>query len=71
MILTAAQTKPGRADIKTNLPEHIRLTILSAEQGADLIVFPEISITYNSPATFCWPYKLHPLFLKNIYIWRG
>ncbi|MBW4360713.1 carbon-nitrogen hydrolase family protein [Flavobacterium taihuense] len=45
MILAAAQTKPKRGDIDTNLLDHYRLIKLAAINGAQLIVFPELSIT--------------------------
>jgi len=45
MILAAAQTKPTRGDIKENLLDHYRLIELAADHGANLIVFPELSIT--------------------------
>lgn len=45
MILAAAQTKPKRGDIDANLLDHYRLVELAAENGAQLIVFPELSIT--------------------------
>lgn len=45
MILAAAQTKPKRGDIESNLSDHYELIKLAAQKGADLIVFPELSIT--------------------------
>jgi predicted amidohydrolase len=45
MILAAAQTKPERGDINANLLDHYRLIELAVEKGANLIVFPEMSIT--------------------------
>ncbi|HEU4788149.1 MAG TPA: carbon-nitrogen hydrolase family protein [Flavobacterium sp.] len=45
MILAAAQTKPKRGDIDSNLMDHYRLVKLAAANGAQLIVFPELSIT--------------------------
>jgi len=45
MILAAAQTKPKRGDIESNLSDHYELIKLAAQEGADLIVFPELSIT--------------------------
>lgn len=45
MILASAQTKPKRDDIIGNLLDHYRLIKLAADEGADLIVFPEMSIT--------------------------
>jgi predicted amidohydrolase len=45
MILAAAQTKPIRGDIDANLLDHYRLVKLAAANGAQLIIFPELSIT--------------------------
>ena len=45
MILAAAQTKPKRGDIDSNLADHYRLIKIAAQKGADLIAFPELSIT--------------------------
>ncbi|MEO8535628.1 MAG: carbon-nitrogen hydrolase family protein [Flavobacterium sp.] len=45
MILASAQTKPKRGDIESNLIDHYRLIELAAQKGADLIAFPELSIT--------------------------
>lgn len=45
MILAAAQTKPTRGDIEANLSDHYRFVELAAKNGAQLIAFPEMSIT--------------------------
>lgn len=45
MILAAAQTKPKRGDISSNLLDHYQLIELAAQNGANLIAFPEMSIT--------------------------
>ncbi len=45
MILASAQTNPKRGDIEGNLQDHYRLIEMAGERGADLIVFPEMSIT--------------------------
>jgi predicted amidohydrolase len=45
MILAAAQTKPTRGNIETNLLDHYRLIELAVQNGAQLIAFPELSIT--------------------------
>jgi predicted amidohydrolase len=45
MILAAAQTKPTRGDINANLSNHYRLIELAAQHKAQLIVFPELSIS--------------------------
>ena len=45
MILASAQTKPKRGNFKGNLDDHYRLIKIASDKGADLIVFPEMSIT--------------------------
>ncbi|SHM15810.1 carbon-nitrogen hydrolase family protein [Flavobacterium saccharophilum] len=45
MILAAAQTKPTRGNIEANLEDHYRLIELAVQYGAQLIAFPEMSIT--------------------------
>jgi predicted amidohydrolase len=45
MKLAAAQTKPKRGNIKENLIDHYRLVETASNEGANLIVFPEMSIT--------------------------
>ena len=45
MILAATQTKPIRGDIDANLLDHYRLIELAAKNKAQLIAFPEMSIT--------------------------
>ncbi|MBS7254495.1 carbon-nitrogen hydrolase family protein [Flavobacterium branchiicola] len=45
MILATAQTKPKREDIHANLLDHYHLVELAANNGANLVVFPELSIT--------------------------
>jgi predicted amidohydrolase len=43
--LAAAQTLPRRGDVDANLEEHLRLVRLAAEEGAELLLFPELSLT--------------------------
>jgi predicted amidohydrolase len=45
MIFASAQTTPVQGDIQKNLEDHYRLIKTAAENGAVLIVFPEMSIT--------------------------
>ncbi|HMG15333.1 MAG TPA: carbon-nitrogen hydrolase family protein [Saprospiraceae bacterium] len=45
MKLASAQTKPIRGDINSNLKEHYRLIEIASDNGANLIVFPEMSIS--------------------------
>ncbi|MEI9938051.1 MAG: carbon-nitrogen hydrolase family protein [Pseudomonadota bacterium] len=43
--IAAAQTIPLRGDVAANLTEHVRLIVLAATQGVQLLVFPELSLT--------------------------
>lgn len=45
MIIASAQTKPKRGDIESNLNNHYDLIELASQSHADLIVFPEMSLT--------------------------
>ena len=45
MILAAAQTAPVRYNIEKNLSDHYRFIEIAAGNGANLIAFPEMSIT--------------------------
>jgi predicted amidohydrolase len=45
MILASAQTNPKRFNINANLIDHYKLIELAARNGADLVLFPELSIT--------------------------
>lgn len=45
MIIASAQTSPIRENIEMNLQEHYELIELASKNHADLIVFPEMSIT--------------------------
>jgi len=45
MIIASAQTKPKRGNIEENLVDHYRLIGIASDNGADLITFPEMSIT--------------------------
>ena len=45
MILAAAQTRPTRGNIETNLLDHYSLIELAVQNKAQLIAFPEMSIT--------------------------
>lgn len=58
MILAAAQTKPTRGDIEANLLNHYRLIALAVENRAQLIVFPELSITgYERENAHKWAFQ--------------
>jgi predicted amidohydrolase len=45
MIIASAQTKPTRWNINQNLSDHYHFIELASEKGADIIIFPELSIT--------------------------
>lgn len=45
MRIAAAQTIPKDGDIATNINDHCRLAELAAENGIQLLVFPEMSLT--------------------------
>lgn len=45
MIIAAAQTIPKKNDINANLEDHYGLINLAADHGAQLILFPELSIS--------------------------
>jgi len=45
MIIAAAQTVPHQQDIVKNLEDHLRLAAIAAQQGAQLLAFPELSLT--------------------------
>lgn len=50
MRICAAQLAAVRGDIATNVSRHISFVELAASQGADLIFFPELSLTGYEPA---------------------
>lgn len=41
----AAQTVPVRGDVEANLAEHLRLADAAADEGARVVVYPELSLT--------------------------
>lgn len=43
--ISAAQTCPVNGDVNANLEEHLRLIDLAASKGAQVVVFPELSLT--------------------------
>jgi predicted amidohydrolase len=43
--LAAAQSIPIRGDVDANIEEHIRLVHVAAEADANVVVFPELSLT--------------------------
>lgn len=43
--VAVAQTCPVAGDVQANLDEHIRLARLASTEGAEVVVFPELSLT--------------------------
>jgi predicted amidohydrolase len=50
MKIAVAQTKPVTGDIDSNIKSHITLATLAADNGADIIIFPELSLTGYEPS---------------------
>jgi predicted amidohydrolase len=50
MKICAAQTRPITGDIQSNIDHHKKLIDLAAANGADTIIFPELSLTGYEPA---------------------
>jgi len=50
MKICAVQLRPIAGDIATNLLKHIRCVEIAAAHGADLIYFPELSLTSYEPS---------------------
>lgn len=49
MKICVAQTKPVKGDIKSNIEAHKKLIDLTVLNKAELIIFPELSITSYEP----------------------
>lgn len=50
MKIAVAQTRPVRGDIQSNIDKHISLIEKAAANGADIIIFPELSLTGYEPS---------------------
>ena len=50
MRIAVAQTRPVTGNVQKNIESHVQLTGLALSQDADLIVFPELSLTGYEPA---------------------
>jgi predicted amidohydrolase len=50
MKIAVAQTKPVTGNIESNIKNHITLANLAASNGADIIIFPELSLTGYEPS---------------------
>lgn len=49
MKICAAQARPFKGDIAKNIEQHIKFIAIAAKKAADLIIFPELSITGYEP----------------------
>lgn len=49
MKICVAQTRPFRGDIQKNIKAHKKLIGMAVSNGADIIVFPELSVTGYEP----------------------
>jgi len=49
MKICVAQTRPFTGDVQTNIEQHHRLIGEAASLGADMIIFPELSLTGYEP----------------------
>src|SRR4051794_17238166 len=49
MKICVAQTKPVKGDIQSNIDSHKRLIDVAISNGADTIIFPELSLTGYEP----------------------
>ena len=43
--IAVAQTCPVKGDVDANLEDHLRLAGCAASEGAQLVLFPELSLT--------------------------
>ena len=49
MKICAAQTRPVKGDIQSNIDSHKKLIDLAVSYGADTVIFPELSLTGYEP----------------------
>jgi predicted amidohydrolase len=49
MKICVAQTKPVKGDIQSNIADHKKLIDLAVSNGADTVIFPELSLTGYEP----------------------
>lgn len=49
MKICLAQTKPVKGDVAANITNHVQLIQLAIQQGANTVLFPELSITGYEP----------------------
>lgn len=50
MKICAAQTRPATGDVQRNIEHHLKFVDLAVSCGADVIIFPELSLTGYEPA---------------------
>ena len=50
MKICVAQTRPVKGDIQNNIEKHKKFIDLAAANGADIVIFPELSLTGYEPA---------------------
>ena len=50
MRIAVAQTKPVKGDMQHNVDQHKKLIAVAIANKADLVIFPELSITGYEPA---------------------
>ena len=49
MKICVAQTRPVKGDVQSNIENHKKLIDLAVPHGADIVIFPELSITGYEP----------------------
>jgi predicted amidohydrolase len=49
MKISVAQTRPVKGDVQSNIDNHRKLIDLAVSAGADVIIFPELSLTGYEP----------------------
>lgn len=59
MKICVAQTRPVKGDILSNIDRHQKLIELAVSNGADIIIFPELSLTGYEP-TLAKTLAVHP-----------
>ena len=49
MKICAAQTRPVKGDVQSNIERHKKLLDIASSNGAEIVIFPELSITGYEP----------------------
>ena len=55
--IAVAQTCPVKGDGQANLEEHVRLARVAATEGAQVVVFPELSLTGSNGTAAYWSHE--------------